>query len=146
MLNTAVASGGTAAAAREVPDEASWGCDTASSSGDEAQPECDGLTPLEKLEILKQEFPSINPTECSSVLAICEGKLEAAAELLRTFAAEDEPAAVEPLAAGVAGLALSEPAAPGPEEAEKVQQLCSCFRGVPEEYIQVCAARTAGRI
>lgn len=146
---------------KEVPDEAAWGSDSGSSCGDETSHECDAsdhLTPLEKLHVLQEQFSTINPTEVAAVLEASDGKLEQAASVLRTFAAEDA-AAVAPasavlekvdsvatiqLADSVAAIQLADSVSEGSAQAAaKVEQLRKCFPSAEVEFLQVgwvCAA------
>lgn len=119
------------------------------------------LSQEEQLTALKAECGGMPDRDLAEALAACDGDLFAAAELLRSFAAEDAAAAAGASSAGLnggallggeAGVAATVPApavlpsalpepAGGPElplhVGPKVQHLARRFPGAPTESLQV---------
>ncbi|GAB4814728.1 hypothetical protein N2152v2_001774 [Parachlorella kessleri] len=143
--------------ATEMPDEASWGCDSGSSSGDEgsADAACEGMDSVAKLEYLRVRFPMANSTEVQQVLEACEERVGAAEQVLQCFVSEDATAAREPsgsgsvIRAGVSGTSTvtqhpspaTEPGevpVPSPAEcAARLEQLCKCFPTMSKEFVEI---------
>ena len=93
-----------------------------------------GLSAEEKLEVLKAEFGGIAAAEVEGALAVCDGGLFRAAELLRTIAADDEAHDMSAAAAAASGPAA---AALPPHVRPKVAHLARRFPDASEESLQV---------
>ncbi|KAL4452605.1 hypothetical protein ABPG75_008267 [Micractinium tetrahymenae] len=106
----------------------------------------DALPAEEKAELLQAEFKSIATAEVSAALTACDGSLFAAAELLRSFAAEDAASGAQQqgVATAAAGSGAGDSGASAgflPQHAKpKVQHLARRFPAVHAEALEVALA------
>lgn len=106
-----------------------------------------GLSAEEKLAVLKAEFCGIAAAEVEGALAVCDGGLFKAAELLRTIAADDEAHGTSAAAAAASVPAAAAPSANAvlpPHVRPKVAHLARRFPDASQDSLQVRGAGGAG--
>lgn len=107
----------------------------------------DALPAGEKAQLLQAEFKSVAATEVSAALVACDGSLFAAADLLRSFVAEDAASGAGQHSAVYAPAGDSSGSGYLPQHAKpKLQHLARRFPGAPTEVLEVALASSGYKL